>query len=173
MERSYGTEDKVAKPLLDGAALIRQASSFRETMLTVLPMVKLRDAQAMATAEADKSMPAPVALVTMLWQQIGTSPALYGQWPEYVKVVQISLVLVGGGVEDERTFSTLTFVKNNLCSCLGEPHLNVCLRLFCSRDDYTLASFPYRRAFVHWKALCTRRAVAGTGAGRSGTSTSD
>ena len=48
-----------------------------------------------------------------------------------------SLVLVGGGVEDERTFSTLTFVKNNLRSCLGEPHLNVCLRLLCSRDDYT------------------------------------
>ena len=151
MERSYGTEDKVAKPLLDGAALIRQASSFRETMLTVLPMVKLRDAQAMATAEADKSMPAPVALVTMLWQQIGTSPALYGQWPEYVKVVQISLVLVGGGVEDERTFSTLTFVKNNLRSCLGEPHLNVCLRLLCSRDDYTA------------ERLCTGRPCASGG----------
>ena len=30
------------------------------------------------------------------------------------------------------TFSTLTFVKNNLRSCLGEPHLNVCC--FCIHD---------------------------------------
>ena len=89
------------------------------------------------------------------------------QWPEYRKVAQISLVLVGGSVEDERTFSTLTFVKNKLRSRLDEDYLNVCLRLFASEHDYTLASFDYRRA--HWKATCTRRAVQHTEAGPSGT----
>ena len=42
-------------------------------------------------------------------------------------------------MKDECTFSTLTVVKNNLRSCLGEPHLNVCLGLWLS----------YRRAFEH------------------------
>ena len=81
-------------------------------------------------------------------------------------MAQVSLVVVGGGVEDERTFSTFTFVKSNLRSCLGKPHPNSCLRLFCSRDDYTLASFPYRRAFVHWKALYVRQAGSGRHGGR-------
>ena len=58
-------------------------------------------------------------------------------------------------------------MKNKLRSRLDEDYLNVCLRLFASEHDYTLASFDYRRA--HWKATCTRRAVQHTEAGPSGT----
>ena len=67
--RPYGV-DKVAMPLLDTEALIRQASVFRDT---VVSLVKQRRDLALALAEADKAKPAPPALTTMVWQQIGNN----------------------------------------------------------------------------------------------------
>ena len=84
-------------PLLD-----TEASVFRDTMMQVVSLVKQRHDLALALAEADKAKPAPPALTTMVWQQIGNNVVASSQWPEYRKVAQISLVLVGGSVEDER-----------------------------------------------------------------------
>ena len=65
--RPYGV-DKVAMPLLD-----TEASVFRDTMMQVVPLVKQRRDLALALAEADKAKPAPPALTTMVWQQIGNN----------------------------------------------------------------------------------------------------
>ena len=70
--RPYGV-DKVAMPLLDTEALIRQASVFRDTMMQVVPLVKQRRDLALALAEADKAKPAPPALTTIVSQQIGNN----------------------------------------------------------------------------------------------------
>ncbi len=59
----------------------------------------------------------------------------------------------------EQFFSNLTFIKNDLRSCLLPEHLNMCLRVFHSSHIFTVATFPYKRAFVLWFAEKKRRAT--------------
>jgi hypothetical protein len=68
-------------------------------------------------------------LVTKLWVIINTN-ALFIQWlNEYLKLVDITVVLVLGYVKEERTFSTLAFMKDKLHNKLG-PHLDTIVHMF-------------------------------------------
>lgn len=44
----------------------------------------------------------------------------------WLKMAKIVLVFPVGSVENERIFSTMNIVKDELRNCLGENHLNVC-----------------------------------------------
>jgi hypothetical protein len=78
----------------------------------------------------------------------------------WIKLAQISHVSIGGGVQVEQLFSYLTFIKDDLRSCLKPAHLNVCLRIYHTAHHYKeLAKFPYMRAFVKWLAKRSRRAA--------------
>lgn len=60
-------------------------------------------------------------------------------------------------VEDERTFSNLTFMKNRLRNRLT-MHLDLCVRMF-SHKFYTLENFPYDEAITPWKAKKVRYGI--------------
>jgi hypothetical protein len=64
-------------------------------------------------SQATKSMEQPhtLNLVTKLWQKLGCNALLLSKLSEYMKVAQIAVTAVLGSCEDERTFSTLSFVK--------------------------------------------------------------
>jgi hypothetical protein len=53
-----------------------------------------------------------------------------------------------GFVEDERTFSTLTFTKTTLRNCLCE-HLDMVVQMF-AQPFYTGDTFPYDNAITTW-----------------------
>jgi hypothetical protein len=81
--------------------------------------------------KAPKAMAEPVDtnLVTKLWVTINTN-ALIIQWlNEYLKLVDITVVLVLGYVKDELTFSTLAFMKDKLHNKLG-LHLDTIVHMF-------------------------------------------
>ena len=59
--------------------------------------------------------------------------------------------------QQERRFSSLSFIKNDQHNRLQEDHFNVCLRLFSAKSMYTLNTFPYERAFEAWNSECQRR----------------
>jgi hypothetical protein len=61
----------------------------------------------------------------------------------------MALTLVLGSVEDERAFSTVSFVKGKLRNKLVE-HLPLCIKMF-TQKFYTLRSFPYQEAADIWK----------------------
>ena len=59
-------------------------------------------------------------------------------------MAKIVLVFPVGSVENERIFSTMNIVKDELRNCLGENQLNVCVRMFRSHHNHK--SFPVREA---------------------------
>jgi hypothetical protein len=50
--------------------------------------------------------------LTKLWRMFDANSALVAQFPEYIKLAQIAMVHVLGSVEDERCFSSLSFMKD-------------------------------------------------------------
>jgi hypothetical protein len=58
-------------------------------------------------------------------------------------------VLVFESIEDEQTFSTLTFMKDKLCNRLG-LHLDTIVSMF-AQEFYTQENFPYEEAMTAWK----------------------
>jgi hypothetical protein len=63
--------------------------------------------------------------LTRLWRRIEASGLLRQKLSEFMKVVELAVVTVLGSVEDERTFSTLSFMKNKLRNRLSIhlPHV--------------------------------------------------
>jgi hypothetical protein len=52
--------------------------------------------------------------LTKLWQEFDANSALSATFPEYIKLAHIAVVHLLGSVEDERAFSSLTFLKDKL-----------------------------------------------------------
>ena len=59
------------------------------------------------------------------------------------------MVAVLGSIEDERTFSTLSFMKNKLKNRLN-VHLPLAVAMH-PQEFYTLTDFPYNAAYDDWK----------------------
>jgi hypothetical protein len=57
---------------------------------------------------------------TRLWEIVGSSQLLTNMIPEYLKLAQIGCTFVLGSMEDERTFSSLKFLKSQLRNRLGD-----------------------------------------------------
>lgn len=52
--------------------------------------------------------------LTKLWRVVENSGMLSDGLSEYIKLAEIAVVLVLGSMEDERNFSTLSFMKDKL-----------------------------------------------------------
>ena len=65
------------------------------------------------------------------------------------KLAEIAMCAVLGSVEDERTFSSLGFMKSKVRNRLG-GHLNAVVKMF-SQPFYTQADSPYAAAITHWR----------------------
>jgi hypothetical protein len=64
-------------------------------------------------------------------------------------VVEITMVLVLGCVEDEWTFFMFAFMKDKLRNRLS-LHLDTTIRLFAQKF-YAQNNFPYHKAITTWK----------------------
>ena len=73
---------------------------------------------------------------------------------EYTTLGEILLMLVGGSVPDEGTFSAMAFVKKKERNGLT-PHLQDAMRMFC-QDMFELATFPFDEAVGKWHDLSVR-----------------
>ncbi len=70
-----------------------------------------------------------VNLIIHMWLKKQSSALLVQKLSEYMKVVKITMVMVLGSVEDERTFSNLTFMKSKFYNQLT-THLDLCVYMF-------------------------------------------
>jgi hypothetical protein len=75
--------------------------------------------------------------------------ALAGQFLEYIKLAQIALVHVLGSIEDERCFSSLTFLKDKLRNWPTSDHLSVVMGIY-GQHVFILKNFPYDDCFQTW-----------------------
>ena len=86
--------------------------------------------------------------LTRIWRTISASRVLSYGFPEYLKLVEIALVHVIGSVEDERVFSSVSFLKTELRNSL-DPHLGVVVGMY-SQNIYTLQKLSYDVGFDSW-----------------------
>ncbi|KAH7428771.1 hypothetical protein KP509_09G016700 [Ceratopteris richardii] len=98
--------------------------------------------------------PSNSGAMTKLWKKLDISPFLKESMSEYFKVANLCLTMILGSVEDERLWSSLTFIRNATRNRLNK-NLDTCLRLFVSKSD--LETFPFEEAYVIWKSQCQRR----------------
>ena len=129
------TDEKVAQPILSVQQLDEQACMFKLTM----------KGNAHAAMQGDL----PVNLLTRLWCRIEANGLLRNKLSKYMKIAELVVVTVLGSVEDEQTFSTLSFMKNKLRNRLS-MHLPLVVGMHV-QEFYGLSDFPYDAAYDEWK----------------------
>ena len=92
-------------------------------------------------------------LVTKLWKHLDANSSLCTSFPKYIKLTQIALIHILGSVEDERAFSSLTFLKDKVMNRFDGEHLGLVVGLH-NQSVYTLSSFPYEDCFRQSLHLC-------------------
>jgi hypothetical protein len=95
--------------------------------------------------------------LSVMWKKLAASGILTCRISEWFKLAEIAVVSVIGSVEDERTFSTLTWMKSKVRNRLNN-NLDCTLRLH-NQPFYTWANFPFSEAISHWESELERRGV--------------
>jgi ABC-type antimicrobial peptide transport system permease subunit len=86
--------------------------------------------------------------LTKLWRQLATNNLSMVRLYEFMKLAKLVIFQVIGSLEDEKTFSTLNFMKSTLWNQLV-GHLKIAIRMFI-QDFYTKETFPFHQAIAHW-----------------------
>jgi hypothetical protein len=68
---------------------------------------------------------------------------------EFIIIIEIAVVMVLGSMEDERSFSTVSFMKSKLRNRLTN-NLGLVVA-FKSQRFFDLGSFPYNTAYESWR----------------------
>jgi len=102
----------------------------------------------MFNAQWAMDQPTDLNLVSRLWKKLSSNVLLCAQLFEFTKVAKLAMVQIMGFVEDERTFSTLTFVKtrlwNRLCEHFESSDSDVCITFLY------IDIFPSNDAIIAW-----------------------
>jgi hypothetical protein len=91
---------------------------------------------------------------TRLWDIVSGSAVLTKMILEYLKLAEIRCVFVLGSVDDERTFSSLKFLKSRLRNRL-EDKLPLVVKMH-GQNFYTQETFPYKQVLDSWKNVQMR-----------------
>ena len=90
--------------------------------------------------------------MSKLWQKLrqklGCNGLLLSKLSQFMYLAEIAITTILGSIEDERTFSSLKFIKSRLRSQL-EGNLDTVVHVF-SQGYHNLESFPYTDAYNHW-----------------------
>jgi len=100
-----GEEMKLVQPMLDGWRLESQQGMFKTAM--------------MSNSARVMELPFHVNPVTKLWNLMCANFHTQCLFSKYMKLAEIAMVHVLGSVEDERTFSSLAFLKRQSEECIG------------------------------------------------------
>jgi hypothetical protein len=142
VNRGTVEEPKIVQvdPLLDARTLGLQTSLFKLTMKS--------------NAKSAMEEPRDKNLVSKLWQKVGQNALMLSRLSEFIKLAEIAVTATLGSVEDERTFSTLGFMKSKVRNRLG-GHLDTCVKMF-SQPFFNQDTFPYSESISHWREQKTR-----------------
>ena len=134
-------EELCILPILDAGKLEEQQHLFRVTMVH-----NAEFACNMLPGQLENPL-------TKLWRSVACNRALVSNFPEFAKLAKIAIVQVLGSVEDERTFSSLSFLKDKTRNRLDNAHLSLVVGMH-AQEVYTLKTLPYDACFQQWSAAC-------------------
>jgi hypothetical protein len=83
--------------------------------------------------------------------KLSSNALLASKLSEWIKVAEIAVVTILGSVEDERTFSTLNYMKSKVRNNLQE-HLDLVVRMY-GQNFYDLKSYLIHDAISKWKEV--------------------
>jgi len=86
--------------------------------------------------------------LTKVWRVLDGNNSLTQKNYLFIKLADIVVTHLIGSMEDERTFSSLAFLKLKLRASLVE-NLEVIVGMY-SQKAFTLESFPYQQVFEEW-----------------------
>ena len=138
--RINATKTKEVAPILDIQKLDEQALMFKITMKGNYHFAMIGDL--------------PLNPLTRLWRRVEASGLLWRKLSEFLKVVELAVVAVLGSVEDERTFSTFSFMKNKLRNRLSAYLPVVGMH---GQQFYTIEDFLYDAAYDQWQQNIRKR----------------
>lgn len=138
---SVGADKREVKEPINGQAPAQQQSFFKLTM--------------MQNAEKVMAKPCDVNPMTKQWKKLNTNPLLCNRISEWFKLAELAIVTVIRSMEDERMFSTLSWMENKIKNRLGK-HLDFAVFLY-AQPFWTRESFPYSAAYDEWKSSGHRR----------------
>jgi hypothetical protein len=95
--------------------------------------------------------------LSMLWKKLFSSAFSCACLNEFMKVAKLTMVQIMGSMEDERTFSTLTFMKTRLHNRLCE-HLDLVVCMYV-QPFYTVDTFHYHNVITTWIEKKTQRGL--------------
>ena len=84
--------------------------------------------------------------LTKLWRSVACNRAFVSNFPEFAKLVEIAIIQVLRSVEDERAFSSLSFLKDKTRNRLDNVHLSLVVGMHAQKV-YTLKTFFYDACF--------------------------
>lgn len=129
-----GSDKLLLPPLINRDLLMSQRGLFKMCMKS--------------NARAAMLPPFDLNPLTKVWRVLDGNNSLTKNFSEFIKLAEIAVTHVIGSVEDERTFSSLSFLKSKLRATLVE-NLEVAVGMY-SQKVFTLESFPYQRVFEEW-----------------------
>ena len=109
-------------------------------------------------AETMMKKPFTTNPVTRMWLCIDGNSYLRHSLSEFLKVAELGIVMVMGSVQDERTFSTVSFMKTKVRNRLT-THLPIVVGMK-TQNFFNINSFPYDAAYERWRAACKRQCDA-------------
>jgi hypothetical protein len=137
-----GAEKKLIPPVLDRYRLECEQPLFKVAMM----------ANSAAPMELPPLSSGPGTVIvnplTKIWRELDANTSLAKAFPEYIKLAHIAMVHVLGSVEDERAFSSLSFLKDKQRNRL-DSHLSLVLGMR-AQQVYTLKKIPYDDCFKQW-----------------------
>ncbi len=128
ISQKFGVENKWVFKALSREILDLQTFFFKLTM----------------NNQASKVMEKPrdENLMTKLWHQLATNNLLVHRLSKFMQLAKLVIVQVINSVEDERTFSTLTFMKSKLHNRLV-GHLDIAICMFVEKK-FTEKTYPFQ-----------------------------
>jgi hypothetical protein len=86
--------------------------------------------------------------ITKLCYQLATNSPLVAQFYKFMKLVQMAIVQVVGGIKNERFFFLLTFMKSKLQNLLVR-HLNIVICMFV-QDLFINDTLNFQAIISNW-----------------------
>jgi hypothetical protein len=95
---------------------------------------------------ATMEVPFHVNPLTWIWRTLEASHILRHSFLNFFKLAKIGIVQMLGSVEDEHTFSTLSFIKSKLKNRFNE-YLHIVVGMYF-QIFFTLNTFPYEHVLM-------------------------
>jgi hypothetical protein len=93
--------------------------------------------------------------LSRLWKKLSSNALLCACFNEFMKVAKLAMVQITRSVEDERIFSTFSFMKTRLWNRLCE-HLDLVVCIYV-QPFYPVDAFAYHDAITTWIEEKTQR----------------